>query len=669
MPDPITYSIDADGIAWVTFDDPAAKANVFNLESMESLKRTIAALRDASRLKAVVFMSGKENIFIAGADIRALENIGSKERAHELSREGQKVFQSLADLKVPLLAAIHGACAGGGCELVLACDYRIAADDKATQIGLPEVALGLIPGWGGCARLPRLTGLRRALDHILKAQMVPAVVAKKQGIVDEVVPAAILREQARKTALTWIKVGVPSRPSHWENGWPARAVVCAQARKLTLARTRGQYPSAMKAIEVIEQGLGKSLEEALEIESRGLSETVATPVCKNLIHVFHLREGNKKLTLDAWFPNQSATRPLRMGRVGVIGAGVMGSGIAHWIAARGFEVRLRDVKPEFVARGMENIASLFRDGVKRRRITVREAEQGLSRITATTDWSGFASCDLVIEAVIEDLKVKKPVFEQLSARLRPDAILASNTSAIPIDEIASCATNPGRVIGIHFFNPVSRMPLVEMILGPRTSRAAADTALAFVKSLGKQIVVCKDSPGFLVNRVLMPYLNTAGHMWMEGTDLKSIDDAMLDFGMPMGPLRLIDEVGIDVAFHVATELAHYLGERMKVADVLVKMNQAGLKGRKGGKGFYVYEGKRETVNPELGRYLPSGLSPRPLPGREIVDRLIGTMIHEAELCLKEGVVRTPEDVDLALIMGTGFPPFRGGLMRCAATIR
>lgn len=671
MADPITYEIDGDGVAWATFDDPKAKANVFTYDAMASLKRTIAALQDASRLKAIVFLSGKENIFIAGADIHAIERIESKDKAYDLSREGQKLFDSIANLKVPVLAAIHGACAGGGCELALACHYRLASDAKQTQIGLPEVQLGLIPGWGGCVRLPRLIGLRRALEQILKAQLIPASYAKKLGIVDEVVPAAILKEQARVTALRLIEEGVPARKSHWENAWPMRAIICAQARKITRQKTRGHYPSPIKAIEVVEKALGVSVAEGLELEAQGLRETVVTDACKNLIRVFKLREANRKLTVDAWFPKEQAPLALArgfVGRVGVIGAGVMGSGIAHWIAARGFEVRLRDVKPEFVAKGMRNIADLFQEGIKRRKLTPREAQQGLARVTATTDWSGFENCDLIVEAVIEDIKIKKPVFEKLSTLLRPDAILATNTSAIPIDEIASCATHPGRVIGIHFFNPVSRMPLVEMILGPRTNRASAESALAFVKALGKQIVLCKDSPGFLVNRVLMPYLNAAGHLLMEGNDVKTIDDAMLDFGMPMGPLRLIDEVGIDVAFHVATELAQYLGGRMKVAEVLVKMHEAKLRGRKGGKGFYVHEGRRESVNPELGRFLSDEAAKRALSKEEIIERLVGAMIEEAKQCLDEGVVRTPDDVDFATIMGIGFPPFRGGLMKYAESI-
>src|ERR1051326_1652546 len=587
MNEPVTYAVDADGIGWITFDDPNARANIFNVETVACFKKVLDAISKESALKVAVIISGKESVFIAGADIRLIEKIDTPEKAVELSREGHQFLKQIAEFKVPVIVAIRGACAGGGCELALACHYRIASDSPKTQIGLPEVQLGIIPGWGGCVRMPRLIGLRAALDYILKAGLLPAVVARKRGLVDEVVPEAILRDYARKTALKLAKAGKPARSSFVENTWPVRALICSQARRMTLARTRGNYPSPMKAIDVVEQGLGLSVDEACELEARKFSEVAVTPESKNLIRVFFLREENKKLTVDAWFPKDQAspTKLARIQRVGVIGAGVMGSGIAQWCSARGFEVRLRDVKPEFVAKGIQNIARLYQEGVQRRKLTPREAQRAMARITATTDWTGFESCDLIIEAVIEDMKIKRPVFEQLSNLLRPDAILATNTSAIPIHEIAACTTNPERVVGIHFFNPVSRMPLVEMILGPGTARAAAETSLAFVKSLGKQIILCKDSPGFLVNRILLPYLNTAGHVLMEGNAVKTIDDAMLDFGMPMGPLRLIDEVGVDVSYHVAFELANYFGDRMKVAEVLLRMNEAGLKGKKGGKGF------------------------------------------------------------------------------------
>ncbi len=665
MNPPITYSLDADGIAWVVLDDPTSKANVFKREFLACFKEVLQSLGKESTLKAVIILSAKETIFIAGADIRWMYDIDSKQAAYDFAREGQSTLDSLTRLNVPVIVAIHGACAGGGYELALACDFRIASDSPKTQIGLPEISLGLIPGWGGCVRLPRLVGTKGALDHILKAQLIPSAEALKAGLVDELVAPNLLKETARAAALRLMGQS-DKRPA---------PTVCevgnlfADTRKQVLKRTRGHQPAPLKALDIVEQGFLKSTAESLEIEARAFSEVLPTPECKNLMHVFFLRDANKKAGVDAWFPSVAASsqKPPAIKRVGVIGAGVMGSGIAQWCSLRGHEVCLRDVKPEFVDGGMKKIDALFQEGVKRGKLSSEQAIQGVARIKATTGWDGFDACDLVIEAVVEDINIKRPVFEHLSKIMRPDAILATNTSAIPIDEIASCATNPERVLGIHFFNPVSRMPMVEILLGPRTGRPAAETSTAFVKAIGKPLVVCKDSPGFLVNRILLPYMNDACRLVMDGVSVQAIDDTLLEFGMPMGPLRLSDEVGVDVCHHIMRVLAHYFGDRMKVSEALTRMNDAVLKGRKSGKGFYCYEGSKETLNPDLASVIQSN-PPRPMPPDEIRARLMGVMIDEANMCLKEGVVRTPDEVDFAMIMGTGFPTFRGGLMRYARSI-
>lgn len=663
MPSPIIFQLDADGIAWVTLDEPASKANVFKKDFLAAFKGVIQSLRKESGLKAAVILSAKESIFVAGADIRWMFVIDSKDDALAFGRDGQSAMDLVAQLGVPTVAAIHGACAGGGYELALACSHRIASDSPKTLIGLPEIGLGIIPGWGGCVRLPRLIGVAGALDHILKAQLIPAAQAMKAGLVDELVAPDILKERARTAALRLIEQRT-SRPA------PTICeleVLFADARKQVLKRTRGKQPAPVRAIDVIEKGFGKSTPDALEIEARGFADLLLTPECKNLMHVFLLRDASKKAGVEGWFTSAPApsAKPTTPKRVGVVGAGVMGSGIAQWCASRGLDVSMRDVKPEFVAGGMKKIEALFQEGVKRGKLSSEQAAKGVARVKPTTEWDGFEACDLVIEAVIEDIAVKRPVFEQLSKIMRPDAILATNTSAIPIDEIAACATNPGRVIGIHFFNPVSRMPLVEILLGPRTERPAAESATAFVKAIGKSLVVCKDSPGFLVNRILLPYMNDACRLVMDGVPVEAIDAAILDFGMPMGPLRLVDEVGVDVTHHIMRELTHYFGERMKVSDALTRLNDAGLKGRKAGKGFYAYEGSKESLNTELAATIQSGAS-RTMASDEIQKRLVGVMVREAKMCLAEGVVRTPDELDLAMILGTGFPTFRGGLMRYAA---
>ena len=352
------------------------------------------------------------------------------------------------------------------------------------------------------------------------------------------------------------------------------------------------------------------------------------------------------------------TAPIQ--KVGVLGAGVMGAGIAQWCSARGLTVRLKDIKPEFVATGIKRIADAYREGVKRRKFSELDAQHGFARVHPTTDYTGFGDCDLVIEAVLEKIEVKRLAFSELADHLRNDCVVASNTSAIPIDDLAEVSGRPKRFIGIHFFNPVHKMPLVEIVYGTKTAPEVIAAAVEFAKKLKKIPIIVKGAPGFLVNRLLMPYLNEAGVLLGEGVSVESIDKAMLDFGMPMGPLRLIDEVGIDVAYDVARELAEAFRDRMTVAPILRQVHERGLKGRKSGTGFYIYKGKKERLN--SGLKLPTG---KTLSPAEIQSRLLGVMINEAKRCLSEGVVTSEDDIDVGMIFGTGFPPFRGGLVKYA----
>jgi 3-hydroxyacyl-CoA dehydrogenase/enoyl-CoA hydratase/3-hydroxybutyryl-CoA epimerase len=650
--------IDADGIAWVTFDDPDAKVNLLNPATVGQLDKILDGLLQR-KPTGLVFISSKPDIFIAGADIKELEKIGNAAHGVELARAGHKIFGKIEQLGVPSVAAIDGACLGGGCELALACRFRVATDNPKTQIGLPETQLGIIPGWGGTQRLPRLIGLRAALDIIVAGKTVNAGKAVRIGLVDAAVPAVALRQVAVKlargsgipAATGRDKNFAPTRRMHWENRWPARPLICRIARKRTLAKTRGHYPSPLKAIDAVEQGLASSLENGLEIEAQIFGEVAATPVCKNLIRVFFLREKYSKLRV------KGAESAKKIEKVGVLGAGVMGAGIAQWCSARGLTVRLKDIKTEFVAAGIKRIADIYRDGVKRRKVSALDAEHGMARVHPTTEYTGFSDCDLVIEAVLEKIEVKRQLYSELVPRLGKRCVIASNTSAIPIDELAEASGRPTEFVGIHFFNPVHRMPLVEVVRGTKTAPDVLATAVEFAKQLKKIPIVVKGAPGFLVNRLLMPYLNEAGKLLGEGVGIEAIDKAMLDFGMPMGPLRLIDEVGIDVAYDVARELAVAFSGRMSVAPVLQKIHDAGLKGRKGGKGFYVYAGKKERVNREFRG--------EERPATEIQHRLLEVMINEAKRCLSEGVVASEDDIDAGMIFGTGFPPFRGGLVQYA----
>ncbi|MGA2139446.1 MAG: 3-hydroxyacyl-CoA dehydrogenase NAD-binding domain-containing protein [Verrucomicrobiia bacterium] len=662
---------DAEGIAWVVFDDPDSKVNVLGFGQMQRLD---AAVDDLSKRKpkAVIFISAKPNIFIAGADIKELEKIRDGSHGEQLSREGQRVFAKIEELGVPTVAAIDGACLGGGCELALACRYRVATDSPKTQIGLPETQLGIIPGWGGSQRLPRLIGLPAALDIICAGKRLSADKARRIGLVDAAVPTVVLRETAVRFAAKTGRVRKGTLKVRLQNMWPLRPITCRMARKHVLARTKGQYPAPMRAIEAMEEGLAGSLSDGLDNEATIFGEVSVTAPCKNLLRVFFLREKYSKLVFDVEQAGRTTpvstrvvTAPIQ--KVGVLGAGVMGAGIAQWCSARGLTVRLKDIKPDFVAAGIKRIAAVYREGVKRRKMSELDAQHGFARVHPTTEYSGFGDCDMVIEAVLEKIEVKRQAFSELMPQLRNDCIIASNTSAIPIDELAEASERPKRFVGIHFFNPVHKMPLVEIVRGTKTAPEVVAAAVEFAKQLKKIPIVVKGAPGFLVNRLLLPYLNEAGKLLGEGVGVESIDGAMLEFGMPMGPLRLLDEVGIDVAYDVAHELAEAFKERMTVAPALRQVHEQGLKGRKGGAGFYLYKGKRERVNRRVAKTWrkPRGERVEPPPAQDIQRRLMRVMIEEAKLCLIERVVASEDDIDTGMIFGTGFPPFRGGLVKYA----
>ncbi len=671
MTSPVTQMVDADGIGWITFDDPAGRANVFNPTTQAALRAATAALAarstgsgPAAPVKAVVVISAKEKIFIAGADLKWLAQLADESGAAEAAREGQELFNAVADLPVPVVCAIHGACAGGGLELALACSWRIASDAPETVIGLPEVSLGVIPGWGGCTRLPQLVGIPAAVEHILKAGLLPATKAHEAGIVDELVPAADLKARAKAAALRLAAEGRPVRPEP-----PAPpADFFASQRKLALARRRGQ-PAPLAVLEAIEQGAGRPLAPALAAEAAAFGRVAAGEVAKNLMQVYFLKEAGKKVNLDGWFRAPAPavkTPPFQI--IGIIGAGVMGSGIAQWCAQHGFGVMLCDTERPALERAITIIRELFDDMVQRGQLSHAAAHKAMGSIGVTTSLEDFDGCDMVIEAIVENIAAKQKLFAELSRIVQPDCVLASNTSALPVEELSAGAAGPERILGLHFFNPVGRMPLVELVLAPATSRATAERMLAFVRKLGKTPVVCRSAPGFLVTRVLFFYLNEACRLWEQGVPTEVIDRAMRDWGWPMGPLRLIDEVGVDVSDFIYGEMKHYFPDRFTGATICARMLAAGLQGRKNGagSGFYTYAGGKETLNPALAQFAPQGAPG--LAAAAIAERLNGVMIEETKRVLAEGVLKGPDDADLALLLGAGFPAFRGGLMRYARSI-
>ncbi len=669
---PVTHSLDPEGIAWITFDDSSARANVFNPATLSALRASLFALATdlagpGSRIKAVVIISAKQRIFIAGADLKWLAALPDAKAAMQAAREGQAVFDLIAGFNVPVVCAIHGACAGGGYELALACGWRLATDAPETRIGLPEVGLGLIPGWGGCTRLARLIGAQPAVEFILKAALVPAPVALATGLVDELAPAAELRVRAGAAALRLAAGGGPARavpPAPPPDFFEAQ-------RHIAAGRRRGQL-APLAVLDVVEKSLRLPLAGALELEADRFGTLAAGPAAKNLIRIFLLKEKARKTALAGWYPESARSAPAAPFKmIGIVGAGVMGSGIAYVCAAHGCGVILRDSSREVLDHGVTMIRALFADAVKRDLVTGAAAHRMTGGIGITTSLEDFELCDLVIEAINGDLNEKQKLFAELSAIIGPACVLASNSPVIPMDELTANIVNPGRTIGLHFFKPVSHLALVELALGSHTTDATAERSLAFVKTLGKTAVACRASPGGFVGRVLFFYLNAACQLREKWVPTELIDAAMGDWGWPMGPLRLIDEIGVDVTAAVFGEMKNHFPDRFVASTLCGRMLAQGLKGRENGAGggFYDYTGGHEVLNPAVAKLVPE--SPNSQPEwdiKTIEDHLNGVLIDEVRRALAEGVIKTSDDADLALILGIGFPAYRGGLLGWAKEI-
>ncbi len=661
------------GMAEVVFDDPERSVNLLSEAVMERLAEVVEEIGEgvrAGEVSSVLFRSGKEVGFIAGAEIDAIDGIESPEEGAAAARTGQAVFGAIEALPVPTLAAIHGACMGGGTELALACRYRLISDHSSSRMGLPEVQLGILPAWGGTTRLPRLIGLQDALDLLLTGKAVRGKEALSLGLVEEVLPSATFTEASRDFLLARTREGsVPTgaRRSLFkrlvEDTAPGRAVTLRIARKRVMDRTGGHYPAPLRILDVLASSLGRSLEKALEEEAQAAGELLVSRVSKHLIHVYRLREAARKGT-----GVEGEVTPREVEEMGILGAGVMGGGIAQLAARHGIQVRMKDIEHEAVSSGLRHARSLFDKERRRGRLEPREVEKALQRISGGLDWAGFGTVDLVVEAVVERMEVKQSVLREAEEEVPDRCILATNTSTLSLEEMAGALSRPDGFCGMHFFNPVHRMPLVEVIRGPRSGDEAVATVYALALRLGKVPVVVGDGPGFLVNRLLGPYLNEAAYLLAEGASVEAVDAAATHFGMPMGPLRLLDEVGVDVATHAGEVLHRAFGRRMAPAQPLVALGESDRKGRKGERGFYRYsDGEEKGVDPDI--YEALGLGPPServeVAEDEIRARLVLVMINEAARVLDEGIARSAPEVDLAMIMGTGFPPFRGGLLRFA----
>lgn len=658
------FRVEREGdLAILWFDLPGEKINKFSIHVMAEFTALVDQFEKATDIRYIVVASGKPSVFIAGADINEFTKVTGAEQAREYTRFGQQAFHRFSKLPQITVAAINGACLGGGCELALSCDYRVMSDSPKATIGLPEVKLGIFPAWGGTTKLPRLIGLPAALDIILNGKTLEGRRAKKVGLVDEVVPHAILLDVAKRLARTSSgkRKGSGATKFYVDGNPLARKLIFGKARKAVAEQTHGHYPAPLVAIDVMEYGLSTDVERGLEREVEAVIPLVLGDIAQNLIRIFFLMEEAKK--------ERFAAHPREIRNVGVLGAGLMGGGIAQLVADKSdAPVRLRDVNWPAISSGLKAAAKVFQRKVERRRMSRGEMQRKMARITGTTDWSGFAHVDLGIEAVVEKLEIKRQVLSEFEALAGEGAIFASNTSTLPITEIAASADHPDRVVGMHFFNPVDRMPLVEVIRGAKTSETALVTVAAFARKLGKTVVHCNDGPGFVVNRILGPYMNEAGFLLEEGNTIESIDEAMTSFGMPMGPLALLDEVGIDVAAKAGAVLAAAFSPRVQPSGIVGKLLADGRLGKKNGKGIYLYsEGKR--VKPDPAVYKLLGINARrPADARHAVERMILPMINEAAAILDEKIVSSPADIDLAMILGTGFPPFRGGLLRYADSL-
>ena len=634
-----------DEVVTVIFDQENSSANVFNENMFAELDEQLTFIENNQKdFRGVIFKSAKPSIFIAGADLKSFADDPTPERISYLIKLGQQIFDRIENLCIPTVAAINGACVGGGYELALACDHRVATLDSSTKIGLPETMLGILPAWGGSTRLPRMIGIANAMNIILGGKVVVPKLAYKYKMVDKLV----YKEYLDSAAKSLLHNGKKKYKKHTLNRFPLKYIAKSKAIKNVMKLTGGVYPAPLKAIDVMINGLGVSHQESLKLEEQAFAELLTSDVANNLVNIFFLQERSKKTKSDKDF---------KVTNTAVIGAGVMGAGIAQWISSRGIKVLLKDIKPEFVAKGIASINKLYSAAVKKRVMTKSDASSKFDNVTPITESIPMKNIDLVVEAAIEQLEIKQDLFAELETLVRDDTILATNTSALSIVDIAEKMQHKERVVGIHYFNPVHKMKLVEVVRGECTSEETILKATQFVKKTGKLPVIVKDSPGFLVNRILMPYLIEAVNLANHGINIEHTDKLLRKFGMPMGPFRLIDEVGGDVCQHVADDLLNRLETKFPNSNLLRRMIEEGNLGKKTGQGFYKYnKGKSNgvcdvPVNDNFNINCEN---------EEIVDRLILIMVNEAVRCLQEKVVESPKDVDFGMIMGTGWAPFRGG---------
>jgi 3-hydroxyacyl-CoA dehydrogenase/enoyl-CoA hydratase/3-hydroxybutyryl-CoA epimerase len=662
-----------DGVAIVRMDIPGEPMNTLKSDFVDVFTEVFDSLEGDPEVKAIVFTSGKKDSFIAGADISMLESVKTAEEGERISREGHKAMNRIERCPKPVVAAIHGVALGGGLEVALACHGRVASDSSKTQLGLPESQLGLLPGAGGTQRLPRLIGVQPALDMMLTGKQIEAKKALKMGLVDDVVPPSILLETAAELALS--RIGrKPGKDSFIEQlldkeavtelaltrNPVGRKILFDQARKQLHKRTRGNYPAQDLILDVVKTGLEDGFEAGLDAEAREFGRLLTTQEAANLIGIYFATNALKKDTgVDD--PN---VKPRPIHKVGMLGAGLMGAGIAYvTTAVAKVPVRLKDRDAKGVLAGLRYVRGIIDGRVKRRKLTEHQADALMLQTTGTTTYDGLADADVVIEAVFEDLGLKQQMVRDIEEIGRDDVIFASNTSSLPISKIAEASKHPETVIGMHYFSPVHKMPLLEVIVTDRTADWVTATCVDLGKRQGKHVIVVKDGAGFYTSRILAPMMNEAAHLVAEGVPIEKIDTAMLDWGFPVGPIKLTDEVGIDVGAKVGKIMLDAFGERMKAPEGMQRLIDDERFGRKNGRGFYLYGSKKKGVDQSV--YDVLGVTPtnRSVSEEDISWRCALQFVNEACRCFGEGILRSARDGDIGAIFGLGFPPFRGGPFR------
>ncbi|WP_299496252.1 fatty acid oxidation complex subunit alpha FadJ [uncultured Shewanella sp.] len=658
-----------DGIAVLTMDVPGESMNTLRAEFGPEIQGMLAEIKNDSQIKGLVLVSGKKDSFVAGADISMLDACGTAKDAKKISSDGHVVFNELEGLNIPVVAAIHGVCLGGGLELALACHKRVCSDSKKTLMGLPEVQLGLLPGGGGTQRLPRLVGVAKSLDLMLTGKQVRPKQALKMGLVDDMVPGSILLETAVKMALKGKRVTKKQKPLMervLESTSIGRNIIFDQAGKQVAKKTQGNYPAPAKIIHCVRQGMAKGLTKGLAVEAQSFSELVVSSESQALRSLFFATTEMKKET------GAGDVQPRDIKKAMVLGGGLMGGGIASVTSSKAkIPVRVKDINQKGLSNALSYAYKLLDKGVKRRHMTPAVRDNVMALMTTSTDFTGVKNTDIVVEAVFEDLALKHQMVKDIERECAESTIFASNTSSLPISQIAEAAARPENVIGLHYFSPVEKMPLVEVIAHAKTSPETIATTVAFARKQGKTPIVVQDGAGFYVNRILALYMNEAAALLLEGQSVDHLDKALVKFGFPVGPMTLLDEVGIDVGAKISPILEAELGERFKAPAAFDALMADDRKGRKNQKGFYVYNKSKGKKKKEVDEsvYQVLGL----VPGAnasidEIAQRCVVQMLNEAVRCLEDNIIASPRDGDVGAIFGIGFPPFLGGPFRYIDTL-